>query len=477
VDAPSLPARWGPASIRVRILVGFVAMLALATIASVLVAREVIANRLDERIGRDLVQEASELRRLADGVDPATGEPFAGDVRRIFRVFFEQNTPSRGEAILTFVGGEPFLRSRQVMPYRLDDDPALVSRWGSLSRTERDRVDTPAGPVEYLAVPLEFQGRAAGVFVVSFFRDVEAEVVDDAAVATAAVGLAVLLIGSLLAWGMAESVLRPVRGITADARAITETDIGRRIEVRGRDEIAELASAFNATLDRLEAAFTAQRRFLDDAGHELKTPLTIVRGHLELLGDEPSEREATLAVVLDELDRMSRIVNDLLVLAKAEAPDFLHLNTVDVGALTDELSAKAAALADREWTVDARGRGVVVADRQRLTQALMQLAENAAKHTSPGDEIALGTAVADGEARLWVRDEGPGIPAAEQPGVFTRFARGGDGRRAEGAGLGLPIVQAIATAHHGRVELESREGAGSTFTVVIPVDQPEAARA
>jgi len=477
VDFPSLPKRWALASIRVRILVGFVGMLALATIGSVLVAREVITSRLDERIDRDLAQEASELRRLAAGVDPASGEPFGDDVRRIFRVFFAQNTPSRGEAVLTFVDGEPFLRSRQVVGYRLDQDPQLVEHWGSLTQSERGEVDTPAGPVDFLAVPLHDDGRVLGVFVVSFFRELEANVVDDATIATAGVGLAVLLIGSLLAWRVAESVLRPVRTVTQTARTITDTDFSRRIDVQGNDEVAELAAAFNATLDRLESAFVTQRRFLNDAGHELKTPLTIVTGHLELLGEEPAEREATLALVLDELDRMSRIVNDLLLLAKAEAPDFLHLETVDVGVLTDEVQTKAAALAPRRWTVDARGRGLVVADRQRLTQALMQLAENAAKQTEEDDEIAVGSQVEDGEARFWVRDEGPGIPRDDQARVFTRFSRGAGSNRGEGSGLGLSIVQAIAQAHHGRVELASREGAGATFTLVLPVDQPEAVRA
>ncbi len=472
--ASLLPDRWALASIRARILVGFVGMLALATLGSVLVAREVITSRLDERIDRDLAQEASELRRLAAGDDPATGEPFGDDVRAIFRVFFEQNTPSRGEAVLTFVNGEPFLRSRPVAPYRLDDDPELVDHWGSLTETERGDVDTPAGRVDFLAVPLRVEDRVPGVVVVSFFRELEAGVVNDATIATAGVGLAVLLIGSLLAWRVAESVLRPVRTVTQTARSITDTDFSRRIDVRGNDEVAELAAACNATLDRLESAFVTQRRFLNDAGHELKTPLTIVTGHLELLGDDRTEREATLALVLDELDRMSRIVNDLLLLAKAEAPDFLHLETVDVGVLTDEVRTKAAALAPRRWTVDARGRGLVVADRQRVTQALMQLAENAAKQTHEDDEIAVGSRVEDGEALFWVRDEGPGIAPEEQARVFTRFSRGADSFRSEGSGLGLSIVQAIAQAHHGRVELASREGAGSTFTLVLPVDQPEA---
>ena len=448
-------------------------MLALATIVSELVAREVIYSRLDDQISQDLVQEASELRRLAAGTDPATGEPFGEDVRRIFRVFFERNTPSRSEALLTFVDGEPFLRSRQVVPYRLDRDPELVARWGALTQNERGSVSTPAGRVDYLAVPLRSEERVRGVFVVSVFRELQQGPFDDAITAAIAVGLAVLLIGSLLAWGVAESILRPVRAVTQSAREITETDLTRRIDVRGHDEVAELAVTFNATLDRLESAFTAQRRFLDDAGHELRTPLTIVTGHLELLGDAPEERESTLALVLDELDRMARIVDDLLLLAKAEAPDFLHLETVDIGVLTEELHTKVGALATRRWTLDSRGRGLVVVDRQRVTQALMQLAENAAKHTAEGAEIAVGSHVEDGEARFWVRDEGEGIAAAEQARVFTRFSRGSAATRGDGSGLGLSIVQAIAQAHHGRIELTSREGAGSTFTLVVPVDQPQ----
>jgi signal transduction histidine kinase len=345
-----------------------------------------------------------------------------------------------------------------------------------LTQTERGDVSTPAGRVDYLAVPLKVNDRVLGVFVVSVFRELQQGPFDDAITATIAVGLAVLLIGSVLAWQVAESVLRPVRAVTQNARAITETDLTRRIDVRGRDEMAQLAATFNATLDRLESAFTAQRRFLDDAGHELKTPLTIVTGHLELLGEEPAERGATLALVLDELDRMARIVNDLLLLAKAEAPDFLHLETVDVGVLTEELHTKVGALAPRRWVLDARGRGLVVADRQRLTQAVMQLAENAAKHTVPGDEIAIGSAVGDGEARFWIRDEGAGIPEHDQAGLFERFSRGPSAARGDGSGLGLSIVRAIALAHQGRVELTSRPGAGSTFSVVVPVDQPRELR-
>jgi signal transduction histidine kinase len=224
-------------------------------------------------------------------------------------------------------------------------------------------------------------------------------------------------------------------------------------------------------LDRLESAFATQRRFLDDAGHELRTPITIVRGHLELMGDQPDERRETLALVIDELDRMSRLVDDVLTLAKAERPDFLDRETVDVAALTREIHAKAAAIAPRDWRLAGTGRGVIVADRQRLTQALVQLAQNAVQHTGEGDAIALSSSVAAGRARFCVRDWGPGVPAADRERIFERFGRRAAARR-EGAGLGLAIVRAIAEAHGGRVELESAPGQGATFTVEVPVDPP-----
>jgi signal transduction histidine kinase len=394
-------------------------------------------------------------------------------VRRIFRLFLRRNVPGQHEALVTFVGGAPFLRSSPIVPYRLDRDPAIVARWAALGRPDRGFVATPAGRVEYLAVPLQTEGATNGVFVAAIFRDRAKDDADAAVLAAAAVALAVLLLGSLLAWRLADRVVRPVGALTRTARSISETDLSGRIPVDGRDEVAQLAATFNSMLDRLEHAFASQRQFADDAGHELRTPLTIVRGHLELLGDDPDDRRETLALVSDELDRMSRIVDDLLLLARREQPDFLDLATVEIGALTDEILAKARPLGPREWNVDARGRGVIVADRQRLTQAVAQLAANAVRHTPDGTAIALGSSVSGREARIWVRDQGPGIPLVEQEAVFERFRRGLEPGRGGGAGLGLAIVKAIAEAHHGRVELESTPGAGATFTIVIPVDQPD----
>lgn len=457
--------------IRTRIVLGFVAALALATVASVLVARQVAIEQIDRRISDALEQEARELRRVAAGRDPATGRPFGNDVRRIFDVFLSRNSPSPNEALLTFVDRRPYRRSAPVTDYRLDSDPELVARWTNLADTERDRVrGTPAGDIEYLAVPFLEGNSTEGVFVVAIFREGEEDAIGAVTLATGAVGFAVLLIGSILAWRLADRILRPVRLVTRTARSISESDLERRIPVEGRDEIAELAETFNAMLERLQAAFQAQRQFLDDAGHELRTPITIVRGNLELMGDDPAEQKETVALVTDELDRMARLVDDLLTLAKAERIDFLEREPVELGALTDELLAKARALGSRTWDVDERGEGMLVGDRQRLTQAMMQLAENAVRHTAPGDTITLGTSANGREACLWVRDGGAGVPPDLQARVFERFTRGRGTPRGTSSGLGLAIVRAIAEAHGGRVELRSRPGEGSTFAIVVPTD-------
>jgi signal transduction histidine kinase len=463
--------RRGP-GIRARILVWSVVTLILASVASVFVVRQVLFVQIDGRIDDALAQEANELRRLAGGTDPLTGEPFGADARRIFEVFLDRNVPARNETYLTFVDGEPFRSTFRQPPYALDRDPELAARAADLDEVERGSLQTPAGTVEYLAVPVVDGGRTLGVFVAAFFRDLEALEVGTATWAAIGVGILAVVVGSLVSWRIAEGVLRPVRTTTETARRIAHGDTSRRIPVTGTDEISRLARTFNEMLDSLDEALQTQRRFLDDAGHELRTPITIVRGHLELMDDDPVERQQTLELVEDELDRMQRIVNDLLTLAKAERPDFLTLEPVDLTTLVDEVTRKAEALGPRDWHRGASARGVIVADRQRLTQALVQLADNAVRHTRDGDRIEIATAIDGALARVTVRDHGEGIAPEDLPQIFERFSRGGARRSSEGAGLGLSIVAAIAKAHGGRVEVESERGIGASFTLVVPVEGP-----
>jgi len=450
-----------------RILASMMILMLCSTVAAGLAVRQILLSRLDERVDDSLVQETQEFRRLVGGRNPATGRPFGANLRAIYDTYLTRNQPGEDEAILTFAGGELY-DYIHAGPNPVELAGASVDRWAGLTRPSRGRIDTPQGELAFLAVPI--QGAPEdGVFVVTTALSGERAEVTSAVEVLAAVSAAVLALASLAAFGAATRVLSPLRELTATARSIGESDLTRRIAARGDDEIAELGRTFNAMLDRLEKAFSSQRQFVNDAGHELRTPITIVRGHLELLTDDPEERRETIELVTDELDRMSRFVDDLLTLAKAEQPDFLRLDEVELAPLGEELLAKAGALAPRRWRLEDAADGQIVGDRQRLTQAVMNLAHNAVEHTGEGDAITLGTALSNGDARLWVRDEGPGVSATDQGRIFERFARSSDGRRSsEGAGLGLAIVRAIAEAHGGRVELRSRPGAGATFTVVVP---------
>jgi signal transduction histidine kinase len=353
-------------------------------------------------------------------------------------------------------------------PYRFGEDLDLARRWAGLTDTERGEVSTSAGPMRYLAVPLADGSRTRGVFVVANFLREEREEIDRTTQAGAVVYGSVLAVAVVLAWLIAGRVLRPVRLMAETARKLTEADLSRRIPVpRADDEIAELARTFNAMLDRLERGFATQRDFLSDVGHELRTPITVIRGHMELEGDDPEERRKTRAIVVD---RMARIVDDLLVLARSEQPDFLRREAVDLDVLTGELLDKAGALAERDWRLATTGYGVVVADRQRLTQAVMNLLDNAARHGDPSSPIELGSAVVGEEARLWVTDHGPGVAPEDRERIFGRFTRAEDGRGEPGAaGLGLAIVVAVVEAHGGRVEVDSRPGTGATFAITIPL--------
>jgi two-component system, OmpR family, sensor kinase len=462
-------------SVRVRILAYYLILLTAASVVSVFVARQVLLVRLDDRIEADLAQEVREFRTLAEeGTDPATGRPFGDNVNRLFKVYLSRNVPGEGEELMTIPRrGEVRYQRSERAEYVIEDP--FVSRWRTLESEERGEIDTPAGPAEYLAVPVKVNGRSLGAFAVAVFTAEERDEVDEAVRIVAAASGGVLLLASVIAFLVAGRVLSPLRELRDAARSITATDLTQRIEVDGDDEIAELSRTFNDMLDRLDDAFTSQREFIRDAGHELRTPITVIRGHLELLAvgqEDPEERADTIAVVTDELDRMSRFVADLMLLARAERPDFLEYEIVDMGELSRELLTKAQSLAPREWTLEEAGRGRIVADRQRLTQAVMNLADNAVRHTAEGDEIAIGSSVNAREARLWVRDSGPGIDPAEREEIFERLARGRRARGSyEGTGLGLAIVRAIAEGHGGRIELRSEPGEGAEFEIIVPVDQ------
>jgi two-component system, OmpR family, sensor kinase len=234
-------------------------------------------------------------------------------------------------------------------------------------------------------------------------------------------------------------------------------------------------------LDRLDGALISQRRLLDDVGHELKTPVTIVRGHLEVMDAEnPADVAATRELAIDELDRMSGLVHDISTLAEVNRPMLLDRRSTDIAAFTQRVRSKAEGLSDHTWRVQESADIAASVDPDRMTQAMLQLAANAAAHGSSGGVIEIGSATevgagaaatGSGQLRFWVENDGRPISDEAQQHIFERFRRGSSsGRGATGSGLGLAIVAVIANAHGGTVGVSSGTGQKTRFTITIPID-------
>ncbi|MEJ5915829.1 sensor histidine kinase [Pseudokineococcus sp. 1T1Z-3] len=496
---PPLPWRRRPRQeprrrpgIAARVLLTVVAVAGAGMLVAGGVALWVQEQAVERRVDASLAQEVDELRALA--ATQAGGEPYT-DVEALLDDALVQTVPDGDEGVMVLLDGTvPFVLQGE-RGIRPEEVPELRADVDAVDPTATIRLRTVEGTVagelrelRYVAVPVTVPGDPRqGFFVTAVDLDSARAQVRDAADAYLITSIAALGLVALAGGAVASRLLRPVRLLSRTARRITEEDLSERIPVRGGDELSELTRTVNSMLERLDRAFAGQRQLLDDVGHELRTPLTVVRGHVELMdARDPADVEETRELALDELDRMHRLVDDLVLLARSGRPDFLHWGDVEVDAVVERTLERVRALGDRRWRLDARSGVVVRGDGQRLVQALMQLASNAVRHTGPEDEVALGAAVELDVVRLWVRDTGPGVTEADKQLIFERAAQGRHlgtsvGPAAHGAaghdgsGLGLAIVSAIAEAHGGRVTLASTVGAGAVFAVEVPLGDAGAA--
>ncbi len=296
-------------------------------------------------------------------------------------------------------------------------------------------------------------------------------------------GLAGIALAAALGWRSARTALRPVEEIGATAHQIGATgDLSRRVSSARSDELGQLARAFNTMLDRLQAAqatlsrtVETQRRFVDDASHELRTPLTIMRGNLELVERDPSmakaERDAALRDAIAEAERMTRLVDDLLALARVDAGMTMPEDQVALAALVRAVAEETEAAAGNRTvsvTIGSETAGVRGSE-SLLRRVLENLTDNAIKYTHAHGAISLSLVEEDAHAILTVADDGVGMTADEVGHVFDRFWRSDDSRERRGSGLGLAIAKAVVEAHGGTIDVASEPGAGTTFTVRLPL--------
>ena len=471
----SLIRLWSQA--RTQILVWYIVLMTVSTIGAILAIRHTLFVELDIRVKNSLRQELEEFKRLQSERNLKDGQPVIENVATLFDVFLSRNVPDDDEYFIAILDQRFYDASSRALPTPLQPDGLLIKQWEKITRQEFGQNATSEGDIVYLTYPIYIANKLKGVLVIAHVTTGERQEVHDVLITVTYIMMWVLVIASMLAWLTAGRILKPLQSLTEAARNISESDLSQRITIKGNGEVVELAATFNDMMERLDQAFTNQKDFINDLGHELRTPITIIRGHLELMGSDPQEQDETLALVIDELDRMTILVNDLLLLAKSEQPTFLRLESISLNLLMTELYAKAQAIAPRQWQLDGQldGQDVIAdvqiyGDRYRLTQAVMNLVLNATQHTHPSDRISLGANITNTEVQIWVEDTGEGIAPEDQPHIFKRFSRGNHHqiRGIEGSGLGLAIVQSIVHAHGGTIRLQSNLGTGSTFTIVLP---------
>ncbi len=292
------------------------------------------------------------------------------------------------------------------------------------------------------------------------------------------VGVLAVAIAGAISWFVLRRALRPLNQIAESVDQINRADdLSRRIPYHGSqsDELGTLVEAVNQTLERLETLFTSQQRFLADVSHELRTPLTVIKGNVDLMRRMRRIDEESLISMDQEVGRLTRLVGGLLLLAQAESGKLaLNMKRVELDALIVEVFQEMHVLAGNKINLHLNeiDQLTVRGDRDRLKQVFLNLISNAIQYTPPGGDVFVSLAKVTDQARVIIRDTGPGIPNEDLPHIFERFYRAEKSRTrsiVSGFGLGLSIAHWIVEHHRGRIEVESKEGSGTAFIIWLPL--------
>lgn len=458
-------------TLRLRLLLGYVIVLAM------IVAGAVAVVRIQESYLVGLVD-----RQLQNAMGPVMGRPDTGGPRPIpsqSTVVSRTDMPVSDLYLAVLIGGEvrPI-----IVGQLLEDQPALDVAGAGAALAAGQPVTVPGvNGVNRFRVRVTQPPGVSDPTIVAL----PMTIVDDAVerltlTLILGIGLIAAVLGIIVFW-VEVLGLRPIRRLTRTADAIAAGERGLRAEGEAeRTEAGRLALAFNLMLDERDQGEERLRRFVADASHELRTPLTSIRGYVDLLregGEEPAERTDMLRRMAGEASRMGDLVEDLLLLARMDEHRPLRRDPVDLRALLEDAARDARVLQpDRPVTVDAPGEAalLITGDPYRLEQVIGALVHNALAYTEPAAGLELRAAITGPVATVVVADAGPGMDADAAARVFDRFVRGeaSRSRSSGGAGLGLSIAQAIVEAHDGTITLDTAPGAGCRFTITLPVDPP-----
>jgi two-component system, OmpR family, sensor kinase len=484
--------------------VGLLALLlaALGAYQYVTLQRNLVSVRVDSLTG-DFDQVRTEIARLL----PRTARS-AADVTRVLNALCVRlngggatalvTAPERQFAVaLTTASGRTAtavvynasLQAVAATPGDIVDAPRLSDTGlrhvlDAHARSAPEVLDTPSGQQLAVAFPVGTVrgGGACGIAQLSTTTEPIDAVLSGERARLAVGGGAVLLIALLLGLWLTSRALRPLSRVTATAEKLAGGDLGARSGLDAADEVGTLGRTFDVMADRIEAAFAAQaesesrmRRFIADASHELRTPVTALKGYIDVIrrgaAHDPAALDAALESMAHEADRMRGLVLDLLTLARIDAQRPLEPAPLDLREPVAEVLDEGVPGMPEEITRELDGAPVVVmADRNAVVTIARNLLTNACKY-APGARQRWQTSIEDGHGVLSVHDDGPGIPEADLPHLFERFYRGEKTRAREegGSGLGLSIVQGLAQAQGGSVTVQSVEGMGTTFTVRLPL--------
>lgn len=416
---------------------------------------DTVLAREQERFERSMGELLTEVRQDAPDAEPVDA------LRTAVRRYLSLN-PSTDSywTIVTFADGTRLAASNgppELEPlYREDRLPA-----GRVN--VRETIPTEAGDVRTSSVPVQLDGQdIATLQIVAPLGPERDEAFEAARLVGAAASIALVLGGILLAASLWRSLTR-LGQLAAAARSTELRSLDARVdEPSTTDEVGILAREFNTMLDRLEQASVAQREFMASIGHELRTPITIARGHLEMLEtfgpDNGTALRDTVTVLRDELGRMGRLVEDLMAIARSDMEDFVRPRELELVQWFEDLELRlTGAPNSRHVRIEPPPPIMIRVDPDRLSQAVLNLVTNASIHTPQGTEVRVSAEVLDDEVAIAVSDDGPGIPEEIRDEVFRPFVRAGEAPNS--TGLGLSVVAAVAEAHGGRVDLTtSAEG-------------------